>query len=139
VAGTGFDFRRPRTVGEALLRGEQQRLTQGYDHSYWLDDGCADGTQPAAEVESADGRLSLQLFTALPALQFYSGNHLAGTPARAGTYARHAGLALEPQFAPDTPNHPDWPSCILRPGERYRQVLRYRFIGSRLFADAAAA
>lgn len=134
VAGTGFDFRQPRTVGDALLRDEQQRLTQGYDHAYWLDAACADGTRPAAEVEAGDGRVSLQLYTRLPALQFYSGNYLAGTPARTGEYVKHAGLALEPQFAPDSPNHPEWPSCVLRPGERYRQVLRYRFVAGRVFA-----
>ena len=133
VAGTGFDFRQPRRVGEALLQDEQQRLTGGYDHSYWLDAECADGSRPAAELEAGDGHVSLQLFTRLPGLQFYSGNYLAGTPARVGQYGQHAGLALEPQFQPDSPNHPEWPSCVLRPGQRYRQTLRYRFVASRVF------
>ena len=134
VGGTGFDFREPQTVGEALLRDEQQQLTQGYDHSYWLDAGCADGSRPAAEVQAGDGRVSLQLFTSLPGLQFYSGNHLAGTPARVGHYVKHAGLALEPQYPPDSPNHPEWPSCVLRPGERYQQTVRYRFVAAPVFA-----
>jgi aldose 1-epimerase len=133
VAGTGFDFREPRPVGEALMRDEQQQLTRGYDHSYWLDAACADGSRPAAEVEAGDGRVSLQLHTRLPALQFYSGNYLAGTPARDGVYRQHAGLALEPQFSPDSPNHPEWPDCVLRPGQRYQQALHYRFLTSRVF------
>jgi len=133
VAGTGFDFRQPQRVDEALMRDEQQQLTRGYDHSYWLDASCADGSQPAAELESGDGRVSLQLYTRLPGLQFYSGNYLAGTPARNGEYRQHAGLALEPQFSPDSPNHPEWPDCVLRPGQRYQQELRYRFLTSGVF------
>ena len=133
VAGTGFDFRQPRAVGEALMRDEQQQLTRGYDHSYWLDAACADGSRPAAEVEAGDGRVSLQLYTRLPGLQFYSGNYLAGTPARQGEYVQHAGLALEPQFSPDSPNHPEWPDCVLRPGQRYEQALHYRFLASSVF------
>ncbi len=130
VAGTGFDFRAPRRVGEALLHDEQQQITQGYDHSYWLDAECADGTRPAAELEAGDGCVSLQLYTSLPGLQFYSGNYLKGTPARVGEYGQYAGLALEPQFPPDSPNRPEWPSCVLRPGQRYRQALRYRFVAA---------
>ena len=133
VAGTGFDFRQPQRVDEALMRDEQQQLTRGYDHSYWLDAACADGSQPAAELEAGDGHVSLQLYTRLPGLQFYSGNYLAGVPARSGEYRQHAGLALEPQFSPDSPNHPEWPDCVLRPGQRYQQELRYRFLASRLF------
>jgi aldose 1-epimerase len=129
VAGTGFDFRTPRPIGEALMHDEQQQLTRGYDHSYWLDAGCADGRAPAAEVVAGDGRVALALHTQLPALQVYSGNYLPGTPTRVAgaTYAQHAGFALEPQYSPDTPNHPEWPGCVLRPGERFEQALRYVF------------
>ena len=129
VEGGSFDFRTPRTIGERLLADEQQRLTRGYDHSFWLDADCADARTPAAEVTSGDGRVALALYTRLPGLQFYSGNYLAGTPARRpGTaYGPHAGFALEPQFSPDTPNHPEWPGCVLRPGERFEQELRYDF------------
>ena len=127
VAGTGFDFRSPRPIGEALMRDEQQHITRGYDHSFWLDEACADAREPAAEVTSGDGRVSLALYTRLPGLQFYSGNYLPGTPARDGHYVQHAGFALEPQFSPDTPHHADWPDCVLRPGQRFEQVLRYDF------------
>jgi len=129
VAGTGFDFRTPRTIGEALMRDEQQQLTRGYDHSFWLDTGCADGSVPAAEVSSGDGRIGLKLYTQLPGLQFYSGNYLAGTPSRVpgADYVKHAGFALEPQFSPDSPNHPEWPDCTLQPGQRFEQTLRYDF------------
>lgn len=130
VAGSGFDFRTPRPIGEALGRDEQQHHVKGYDHSYTLDADVADGRRPAAEVTSGDGRVHLQLFTTLPALQFYSGNYLAGTPSRTGTYGQHDGFALEPQYAPDSPNHagePGWPDCTLRPGERFEQAIVYRF------------
>lgn len=132
VAGTGFDFRTPRSIGERLMDDEQQRLTRGYDHAYWLDTSAAGGGAPAAEVVSGDGRVGLALHTALPSLQFYSGNYLSGTPSRvAGApYAQHAGFAMEPQYAPDSPNHPEWPDCVLRPGQRFEQTLRYVFTAS---------
>jgi len=128
VEGTGFDFRQPRRIGEFLHHDAQQRASKGYDHCWWLDDECAEGRLPAAELQSADGRVTMQLSTDLPALQFYSGNYLAGTPARTGVYGVHGGLALEPQFAPDSPNHPEWPDCILRPGQVYRRFVRLRFV-----------
>jgi aldose 1-epimerase len=98
-----------------------------------LDERCKDLSTPAAELTSADGRVRLQLATNQPALQIYSGQGLASTPARdGGVYAPYAGIALEPQFAPDSPNHlphrPDWPDCVLRPGQRYLWRSQLRFV-----------
>ena len=120
VAGTPFDFRTPRRIGEALeaLAGATPAC---HDHC-WL------GGQ--ATLQSSDAALSLELRSAAPGLQFYAGEFLPRTPDRQGRpYARHAGLALEPQALPDSPHHPEWPQkhAVLRPGEVYRHQIQYRF------------
>ncbi len=131
VEGTSFDFTRRKSIARDFLADSQQHLARGYDHAYLLDDECRQMATVAATVVSADGRLAMDLYTTKPALQFYSGNYLAGIPARAGgQYAANAGLALETQFLPDSPNHPEWPQpdCWLQPGETYRHttVLAFR-------------
>ncbi|WP_280154161.1 galactose-1-epimerase [Piscinibacter sp. XHJ-5] len=122
VEGTGFDFRSGKPIAADWLRDEQQRQAGGYDHAWLLA-----GTQPAAELSSTDGALRMSLSTSLPAIQFYAGQYLA-TPSGAA-YPACAAVALEPQFLPDSPNHPEWPqpSCWLKPGEVYRHWIRYAF------------
>lgn len=124
--GTPFDLRAPCTIGAALGHGAQQRLAGGYDHCFVLDMGATD----AAELRSSDGRLTMALSTSYPGLQFYSGQHLAQAHGRDGrAFAPFAGVALEPQYFPDSPNRPHWPQpdCVLRPGERRRHFVRYSF------------
>ena len=73
----------------------------------------------------------MTVYTSAPALQFYSGNYLGGTPSRAAqAYDDWQGLALESEFLPDSPNHPEWPQpdCVLRPGEEYVSLTEYQFI-----------
>ena len=126
VAGTGFDFRQAKTVAQDFLQDSDQQRVKGYDHAFLLNN---DPDQPAATLWSADGLLSLQVFTSAPALQFYSGNYLQGTPAREqGVYTAFQGIALESEFLPDSPNHPEWPQpdCWLTPGESYQSVTRYQ-------------
>jgi len=130
VQATGFDFREPKTLAQDWLRDEQQQPGAGYDHAFLLDAGCAGMHQPAAALQAADGSLAMELFTTLPSLQMYAGQFLGGTPSRDGTpYPACAGIALEPQFLPDSPNHSEWPqpSCWLMPGEVYRHTIRWRF------------
>ncbi|EMH4161927.1 galactose-1-epimerase [Pluralibacter gergoviae] len=130
VDGTSFDFRQPKAIAAEFLSDEDQRKTKGYDHA-WLLDAQGDATRAAAQVWSADEKLTMKVFTSAPALQFYSGNYLAGTPSRGDEpYADWQGLALESEFLPDSPNHPEWPqpSCILQPGETYYSVTRYQFL-----------
>lgn len=130
VKGSSFDFNQPKTIAQDFLREEQQQLTHGYDHAFLLDSVCKDIAIPAAMLISADQRLHMDLYTTKPALQFYSGNMLAGTSARGGgTYSAHQGLALETQFLPDSPNHPEWPQsdCWLLPGEVYRHMTQLHF------------
>lgn len=126
VAGTGFDFRKIKPLAQDFLLDAQQQQAKGYDHSYRLD---ANASELAAELVASDGRLRLQLATSLPGLQLYTGNYLAGTPDRSGGhYPDYAGVALEPQFLPDSPHHA-WPqpSCWLAPGQSYHHWIDYRF------------
>ena len=134
VSDTSFDFRQPKTLRQELLSDAQQQAAKGYDHSFVLQPQCrqgfGDGEKYAAKVISDDQRVTLTVFTDKPAMQLYSGNWLAGTPNRCGgQYADYAGLALETQFLPDAPNHPEWqqPECILQPGNEYRYNTRYQF------------
>jgi len=129
VENTSFDFRTAKTVREDLLADEQQKNCKGYDHSFLLDDSCKTG-QTVATVEAPDGSLSMDVFTDKPAIQFYGGNFLEGTPNRTGgIYKQYQGLALETQFLPDSPNQADWPqeSCMTLPGEEYAFTTVYKF------------
>ncbi|PPE69450.1 galactose-1-epimerase [Caldimonas thermodepolymerans] len=130
VAHTSYDFRTPKPIGQDWLADAGQVAGRGYDHAFLLEPHCAAAAEPAVELTSADGALSMTLATSLPALQFYGGQLLRDIPSRhGGVYGPCAGVALEPQFLPDSPNHPEWPqpSCWLRPGEVWRHLIRYRF------------
>ncbi|MFV8907735.1 galactose-1-epimerase [Serratia fonticola] len=131
VAGTGMDFRQPKTLQQDLLRDRDQQRVKGYDHAYLLHDTCHGLASPAAHLWSADGKVAMTVFTTAPALQLYSGNYLGGTPARdGGSYQNYAGIALESEFLPDSPNHPEWPQpdCWLEPGQRYQSATHYQLI-----------
>lgn len=129
VKGTGFDFRSEKPVSEHFLQDEQQIAAKGYDHSY-LFDAHRDVSKPVALVVSPDEKVHLSVVTNKPAMQLYTGNWLAGAPNRCGgEYNDYAGLALETQFLPDSPNHAEWaqPSCILEPEQEYRFCTTYQF------------
>ncbi|MBZ0058859.1 MULTISPECIES: galactose-1-epimerase [unclassified Leclercia] len=130
VAGTSFDFRTTKAIAQDFLADDDQRKVNGYDHAFLLDTQ-GDLSKPAAQLWSADEKLQMTVYTTAPALQFYSGNFLEGTPAREdGEYRVWQGLALESEFLPDSPNHAEWPQpdCVLRPGEEYVSVTEYHFI-----------
>lgn len=130
VAGTSYDFQDGKPIAQDWLADEEQRASAGFDHAFLLDPRCAGMAQPAAELRSRDGSLTMSLFTTLPALQFYGGQHLKGIPStHGGEHANCAGIALEPQFLPDSPNHPEWPqpSCWLEPGQAWEHRIRYVF------------
>lgn len=127
AAKDAMDFTTVKAIGRdiAALKDEPGG---GYDHN-WVLDGCADGKMtPAAELrDPASGRV-MAVFTTEPGIQFYSGNYLDGVIGRAGRiYGRHGGLCLETQHFPDSPNHPNFPTTTLRPGERFRSTTVYRF------------
>jgi aldose 1-epimerase len=130
VDGTSFDFRKAKVIERDWLGDDQQQQAGGYDHAFLLDAACAHMRQHAVELASSRGDLTLAIATTLPALQVYSGQYLAGTPAPGdSTYAACAAVALEPGFLPDSPNHPEWPqpSCWLAPGEEFAHTIRYSF------------
>ncbi len=116
VAGTPFDFRTPRRIGDRIDEDHQQLdFGSGYDHCYVLDRDV-DGLLLAAELVDPSSGRRMRVFTTEPGLQFYSGNYLGIAPDGAG-YPFRSGLCLETQAFPDSPNRPDFPSCILSPGE----------------------
>jgi aldose 1-epimerase len=116
VTNTPFDFREPGEIGERLRAGhEQLKAAGGYDHNFILD-GIDTGRSPSARVFDPVSGRALELRTSEPGLQFYSGQVVG-----------HRGLCLEPQHFPDTPNRPEFPSTLLRPGERYRTKTTYSF------------
>ena len=130
VTLTSFDFRTPKTLADDFLRDEDQQKVKGYDHAFLLQ-ALGNADTPAAHVWSQDEKLQMTVYTSAPALQFYSGNYLGGTPSRtAQAYDDWQGLALESEFLPDSPNHPEWPQpdCVLRPGEEYVSLTEYQFI-----------
>lgn len=130
VTETSFDFRSAKTIARDFLKESDQLIVKGYDHAFLLQTK-GDLTQPAARLWSNDGLLEMVMYTTAPALQFYSGNYLEGTPAREqGIYHDYHGLALESQFLPDSPNHPEWPQpdCWLQPGEHYESITEYQFL-----------
>ena len=132
VAGTPFDFRQPTAIGARIHADDEQlRNGQGYDHCYVLEGYVPDATSPrqfARIAEPTTGRV-LEVATTQPGVQFYTGNQLDGTFTGKGgvTYRKHGAFCLEPQHYPDSPNRPQFPSVVLRPGETYRHVITYRF------------
>ena len=129
VAGTAFDFRAGMALGRRIREGDKQLvIAKGYDHCFVL--GRADGhLRPAATcIEPKSGR-RLDVATTLPGLQLYTGNNLDGTLVGPGGRAYRSGDAVcfETQAFPDAPNHPGFPSAVLRPGERFASTTTYRF------------
>jgi aldose 1-epimerase len=129
VDGSPFDFRTPTAILERIgADDEQLRFGHGYDHNFVLDDSFAQLKQAAELHDPASGR-TLEIWTTEPAIQFYSGNFLDGSwrGKNGVAYAKHAGLCLETQHFPDSPNHPEFPSTVLRPGQTFYSLTVYRF------------
>jgi aldose 1-epimerase len=129
VAGTPFDFRAPTAIGARIAADDPQiRHGRGYDHNFVLD-RRGSGLVTAARVEEPISGRVLEISTTEPGLQFYAGNLLDGslTGKSGRPYMQRAGFALETQHYPDSPNHTDFPSTILRPGETYRSKTVFAF------------
>ena len=130
VAGTPFDFREPKAIGQDVNEeNEQLKNGAGYDHNWVLDRKTASDLELAASVyEPASGRY-MEVWTDQPALQFYGGNFFDGTTT--GKYGKRLNyresIALETQKYPDTPHHAHFPSTLLNPGEKYTHVCVYKF------------
>jgi aldose 1-epimerase len=129
VAGTPFDFRVPTAIGARIdFEEEQLQFGKGYDHNWVIDNPTGSLRVQASVYEPQTGRV-LEVLSAEPGLQFYSGNFLDGSIIGKGgqLYTVHSGFCMEPQHFPDSPNHPQFPSTALRPGQTYRNTLVYRF------------
>jgi aldose 1-epimerase len=130
VAGTPFDFTKPHTVGERInANDEQLRLGHnGYDHNFVIDGGGKELKEAAEVYDPASGRV-LTVLTTQPGVQFYTANFLDGSIKGKGgiAYPRNAALCLETQHFPDSPNQPDFPTTVLKPGSEFHSTTMYRF------------
>lgn len=127
VSGTAFDFNEEKSISKHWDQDEDQKAMGGYDHSYHLNELCANEQNFAVKVTSPDSKLSMELYTTKPAIQLYSGNFLTGTMGRNNTvYNIHAGFCLEPHYHPNSPNVSNSTS-LLKAGEAYKHSIKYKF------------
>jgi aldose 1-epimerase len=130
VQGTPFDFTRLTAIGARIHQDDEQlKFGKGFDHNWVLERSEKGGLSLAAEVfEPSSGRV-LDMLTTEPGVQFYSGNFLDGAARGKGgqPYAHRTGFCLETQHFPDSPNHPKFPSTVLKPSETYRSSTVLRF------------
>jgi aldose 1-epimerase len=129
VDGTPMDFRESTPIGLRIdERYDQLGFTGGYDHNFVLNDSSGELRLAARAYDPASGR-TLEVSTTQPGIQFYSGNFLDGSLTGKGgvVYQKYAGFCLEPQHFPDSPNHANFPTTVLLPGEEYEQVTTFRF------------
>jgi len=123
VEGTPLDFTQPRTIGARI--GELTE-TRGYDHNYVLNNWDGSLKLAARVYEPTSGRV-MEVYTTEPGMQFYTANGLKGVKGKAGkVYDKHHGFCLETQHFPDSPNKPNFPSVVLRPGQTYRSETRFK-------------
>ena len=131
VENTPLDFREEQAIGARFDSDYPRfRVCTGYDHNMVLD-GREGELKPIGIVKSEKSGISLEAFTTEPAIQLYSANYIQFDPVPNGKkgirYPKNGGLCMEAQHYPDSINHPNFPSTVLRPGEVYRQKTVYRF------------
>lgn len=130
VAGTPMDFVNPKALGKDL-RADYPAIKygKGYDNCFLIDGYVPGQLQEAAELYSEKTGRVLNIFTTQPAVQVYTGNWLGGCPAgkNGHTYNDYYGVAIECQHYPDSPNQPEYPTTVLRPGEVYSEAIIFAF------------
>jgi len=126
VAGTPFDFRKATAVGARIDADDEQiRRGKGYDHNFVLN---GSGLRHAARLVDPSSGRTLDVSTSEPGLQLYTGNNLDGAVGKNGhVYGRRTSLCLETQHFPDSPNHANFPSTILRPGGQFHSTTIFTF------------
>ncbi len=137
VEGTPMDFRSPHAVGDSIFSSYYQtQNAHGYDHNWCLNtykDGKGDDTQVCASLYSPKTGIFMEMYTNEPGVQVYSGNFQGvggeeNVVRKLGKkYPQHVSVCLESQKYPDSPNHPEWASPVLRPGEKYYSHAAYKF------------
>lgn len=128
VVGTPFDFRKPIAIGARIDENNQQlQYGGGYDHNFVLNH-TSGSLALAAKVEDPSSGRVMEVMTTQPGVQFYTGNVLKGNlHGIGGTFTRRSAFCLETQHFPDSPNHPNFPSTVLHPGEQFHSTTIYRF------------
>jgi aldose 1-epimerase len=128
VKGTPFDFTSPTPIGAHINDGgDQLKAGGGYDHNFVLNKKAGELGLAARVTEKTSGRV-LEIYTTEPGLQFYTGNFIGDITGKNGMqYHNRSGFAMEAQHFPDSPNHPDFPSTELKPGQTYHNTIIYRF------------
>lgn len=129
VEGTPMDFRQPVAIGKRIDDNDEQlRFGSGYDHNWVLNREDPNLSLAARVFEATTGRV-MEVQTREPGIQFYTANFLDGTlrGKEGRRYGRHCALCLETQQFPDSPNRPEFPTTVLRPGEVYETTTIYRF------------
>ena len=130
VKGTPFDFTKPIAIGARIDRDDQQlKFGRGYDHNWVVEHKTKGALAPAAEAYDPQSGRVLEISTTEPGVQFYSGNFLDGTiHGKEGKVDGHRfAFCLETQHFPDSPNHPDFPTTVLKPGQHFHSLSVYRF------------
>jgi aldose 1-epimerase len=129
VEGTPFDFRTPTAVGARIGQDDEQlKFGNGYDHNWVINKPMGQLSLMARVSEPTSGRV-LEVLSTEPGLQFYSGNFLDGKNTGKGgwVYQFRNGFCMEPQHYPDSPNQPNFPSVVLKPGQVYRNTIIFKF------------
>jgi aldose 1-epimerase len=128
VKGTPFDFTSPTAIGAHINDGgDQLKAGGGYDHNWVLNKKAGELGLAARVTEPTSGRV-LEITTTEPGLQFYTGNFIGDIPGKNGVqYHNRSGFAMESQHFPDSPNHPNFPSTVLQPGQTYHNTIIYHF------------
>ncbi len=129
VRNTPFDFRQLKSIGADIdIYDEQMSITRGYDHAFALRH-AGDQSEPAVILYDEKSGRQLSVYTTEPAVQVYTANGLNGTMIGKGgvAYQKHSAVCLETMHFSDSPNHPEFPSTVLRPGETYKSRTTYQF------------
>ncbi|MDD5140765.1 MAG: galactose mutarotase [Verrucomicrobiales bacterium] len=131
VAGTPFDFLKPAAIGARIANTNDEQIVRGhgYDHNWVLNKKTNELSLAASVYEPTTGR-TMEVWTTEPGMQFYIGNFLDGSITGKGGWVYHSrnGFCFEPQHYPDSPNHPEFPTAELKPGETYKNTIIYKFI-----------
>jgi len=127
VEGTPFDFRKSKTIGKDINKDDEQlKFGAGYDHNFVLD---GEGMRTAAKATGDLSGISMEVITDQPGMQLYTGNYMKGQNKIRGGFTddKRTAFCLETQHFPDSPNQPDFPTTVLKPGDVFRSTTIYKF------------
>ena len=127
VAGTPLDFTKPKPIGRDLAAAKSEGIAAGYDHNFVIDGSKAGELTLAAEVHDPASGRTMTVRTTEPGVQFYTGMQKEVVKRNGAPYGPHAALCLETQHFPDSPNHSEFPTTVLRPGETFRSLTVHEF------------